>query len=65
MRRCIYLIFGLVVIGGCSWGNFWYVVADSVNGSSYRNDGTLSRAADFQDNYEQQSKAAQEYYQNH
>jgi hypothetical protein len=64
MRRlnCLLLISSVLSVAGCTWSDFWSSVAYSVNGSAYRRQYD---DYEFQQNYDQQAKAAQEYYQSH
>jgi hypothetical protein len=64
VRWLLLTLIALVGSGGCSWSDFWTSIAYSANGSGYRR-GAENSDYDFQQNYEQQSKAAQEYNQSH
>jgi len=67
MQRGRWLLLTLITLvgaGGCSWSDFWSSVAYSANGPGYRAEHAGSDS-DFQENYDQQAKAAQQYYQSH
>ena len=67
MKRFRWLLLTLIALvesGGCSWSDFWSSVAYSANGPGYRAEHT-GVDSDFQQNYDQQAKAAGEYYREH
>jgi len=56
-------IVAIATLSGCSWSDFWSPIFYGVNGDGHRADHAANRDYEFQQQYEQQSKMAQEYYQ--
>jgi hypothetical protein len=65
MRRLAWLVIATIVsagTAGCSW-EYWGDILYHSHGDGYTGDYSPNRHYDFQQRYEQQSRMAEEYYQ--